>query len=164
MTSRTPHTVSLHQASLDLSSICVLTLIRGLHLLRFSDNTPDLARIAGGGYRLLPYALEFWIEHCSRYANLENSSWKDSPLVQHLNHLHDTHEQLSTDLNRAKDAHSSDTNASARLDDRMKSFAHMPAHELMIEILRIRRLASQSSYEDGKSMRNLWHRTRIRTH
>jgi len=138
------------QAELDLSSICAITLTRGLDLLRSGDMSAGLAQIASGNYRLLPYALEFWIEHCSRYAVSRDSLEVESPLTYHLTRLHDAHEHCLRSVKGAEELQASGEATISQPEDRLRPFAGIPAQNLMKEVLRIRLIASQCGCENGK--------------
>ncbi|EUC41875.1 hypothetical protein COCMIDRAFT_57997, partial [Bipolaris oryzae ATCC 44560] len=71
---QTPQIVPAIKAALDISSACAIIITRSLNLLRFKSNSLEyLTQVASGNYRLLPYAIEFWIEHCSQYASGRDS-------------------------------------------------------------------------------------------
>jgi hypothetical protein len=84
-----------------MSSACVVVITRGLDLLRLESSSIDyLARIASGNYRLLPYAIEFWIEHCSQYASGGGSLGLDRPFQHHLARMHEKHKDCLHALGR----------------------------------------------------------------
>lgn len=152
MKSSALHIVPVIHAELDLSSVCAVTLMRGLDLLRSGNYPVDLDRIARGNHRLLPYALEFWIEHCLLYTSNGGTLDEGCQLTHHLTRLHDTHGNLSKSLNWLKDELEPVEASDSQTKDRLKPFAHIPAYAMMEEVFRIRRLAIQGGYENGKGM------------
>jgi hypothetical protein len=139
-----PRFVTPLQAELDLSSVCVVILVRGLGLLRPRTNSDSHARLANGSYRLLPYALKFWIEHCSMYASKGGTLSANCPLAKHLSRLHEAHRLLSRSLNKPLSLVTE-----ALQDADLQNYARLPAHTLMVEVRRIQRLASENGYENG---------------
>ncbi len=117
-----------------------------------SDN---LIRIAGGSYRLLSYALEFWIEHCLMYASTGELLDLNNSLLRRLALLNHTHDQLS----KSFDSDGAESNSLAevpdtRLNDLLKLFAHVPIYTLMKGVLHARHLANRSDCETGEG--KLW--------
>lgn len=148
--SSSPRIVPAIHTELDLSSVCVITLIRGLGLLHPKDTPVDLVRIVRGSHRLLPYALEFWIEHCSNYASQEGYLGVANPLSRHLTRLHNTHEDASNHLNRLENSCAPNEPLNSEGDDQLKAFSHMPIHEIMKGVLHVRRLTGQRRCENGR--------------
>lgn len=127
-----------------MSCACIIIIIRGLELVRMGDNSADyLALIASGNYRLLPYAIEFWIEHCLQYASGRDLR-PGRPLQRHLDRLHGTHEDylhafgLGTTQNVSPDW----TNTT-HADERLSLFLNIPIYGLMVNLLSLRHLVSQ---------------------
>lgn len=152
MKSKVPQVVPPTQAQLDISSACAATLMRGLDLLH-PEAAPsyNLVRIASGGYRLLPYALEFWIEHCLLYALTGGPLDLDHPLPRHLTHLRNKHDQLSQRPDPGEIKYPCPSEAfGSQLADRLKVWAHVPIHDLMRGVLRARWSASQQFCENGE--------------
>jgi hypothetical protein len=147
-----PQVVTPLQAQLDISSACAATLIRGLDLLH-PEAAPsyNLVRVVSGSYRLLPYALEFWIEHCLLYASTGGPLDLDHLFSRHLTQLRNKHDQLSRRLDTGEIENPSPLEASqSQPDDRLKLLAHIPIHALMRGVLNARWSASQLLCENGE--------------
>jgi hypothetical protein len=112
-----------------------------------SSSVDYRAQIVSGKHRLLPYAIEFWIEHCSQYASKAGSLRMDQLFQQHLARMHDKHQQCLHALGRAMtQAQATDkTNTNVRL----QLFSNMPICELMADVLSLRQLASQLDGENS---------------
>jgi len=141
------------QAQLNISFSCSTILLRGLDLLH-QGSTPSkhLIQIAGGTYRLLPYALEYWVEHCLQYAVSDGLLEPGHILSHRLTELWDKHNQLLHIFDSGKFTHteSSKTFKEWPLDDRLKSVAHLPINGLMTDVLQVRRLADEQICENGE--------------
>jgi hypothetical protein len=149
--STAPKIISPMQAQLDISSTCNSTLVRGLNLLSLSVSHPgNLLRIVSGSHRLLPYALEFWIEHCLHYASAGGPLNLGQSASTCLSQLHDTHEQFSGKPDTVESSDGSAEVMEDYLDHRLKLFTHVPAHDLMRKVLHARWLASQQHCENGE--------------
>ena len=132
-------------AALYTSSACAIVITRGLDLVRLGSNSTDhLALIASGNYRLLPYAIEFWIEHCSQYASERGTLGLGQRLQHHLARMHEGHESCLHVHGRAVTQTNSpgETNHS-QADERLRLFSNMPIHGLMAGVLDFRRLVGQ---------------------
>ncbi|KAF2678067.1 hypothetical protein K458DRAFT_377432 [Lentithecium fluviatile CBS 122367] len=146
--------VPLSQVQLHMSLSCATTLIRGLDLLHQSaDPSAHHMRIVSGIYRLLPYALEYWIEHCLRYAASGGSLEPECLLSRRLAELRDKHSQC---LQTSESVELANTNSLEAFDewppdDRLKHMAHLSIHGLMREVLRVRRSAGQQICENGEA-------------
>ncbi|KAF1951045.1 hypothetical protein CC80DRAFT_553709 [Byssothecium circinans] len=126
--SKAPQVVPPTQAQLDISSACAAALMRGLDLLH-PEAAPsyNLVRIATGGYRLLPYALEFWIKHCLLYASTGGPLDPDHTLPGRLNHLRNKHDQPSQRPNTGEIKNPSPFEASkSQVADWFKLVADIP--------------------------------------
>jgi hypothetical protein len=145
--------VPLDQAELNISFSCVTTLIRGLELFHHSAAPSDhLIRIAGGTYRLLPYALEYWTEHCLQYAANNDSREPGSLLLGRLNELRMNHNKF-LEISRSGEVATPQSLISSKeypSDDRLKYMSHLPIKHLMGEVLRVRWLAGQQLCENGE--------------
>lgn len=150
--SQAPQIVSPLQAQLDISSACAATLMRGLDLLR-PEAAPsyNMVQIASGSCRLLPYALETWIEHCLLYASTGGSLTPDHLFSCRLTRLHSKHDQLlqGLDISEIEDYGSFEVSES-KLDDRLKLLAHISIHSLMRGVLHARWSASEHFCENGE--------------
>lgn len=139
------------QAQLDISSTCSFTLVRGLNLLSQSLSPHEnLVRIATGSYRLLSYALEFWIEHCLHYASIGGPLDQDQAISTCLSQLFNTHEQFSGKPDTVEPNNGSNGASEHHLDHRLELFTHMPIYNLMKKVLHARWLASQQHCESGE--------------
>ncbi|KAF2833694.1 hypothetical protein CC86DRAFT_13602 [Ophiobolus disseminans] len=145
-----PQIVPEVQAQLDLASVCVINLIRGLELLGADDSLADLVRIVRGGYRLLPYALDFWIEHCSLYATQEGFLGVVNPLARHLTRLHNTHENLAKKLKHLGNIRATAEPRNNEFCTQLEPFAHMPVFQTMTGVLHVRRIIARRDCESGK--------------
>jgi hypothetical protein len=126
--------------------------MRGLDLLR-PEAAPsyNLVQIASGTYRLLPYALESWIEHCLFYASSGGPLTLDHLLSCRLTRLRNKHDQLSQRLDISELENSGSFEVSeSKLDDRLQLLAHIPIHNLMKGVLYVRWSASQHFCENGE--------------
>ncbi|RYN19214.1 hypothetical protein AA0119_g12858 [Alternaria tenuissima] len=153
--SQTPHIVPELDAVLDISSACVIIIMRGLDLVFLDSGSIDcLARIASGNYRLLPYAIEFWIEHCSQYyASGGGSLGLDRPLQHHMARMYEKHQDYLHTLGRAiSQVKTQETAHASDVDGRLEPFSNMPIYGLMADVLHLRRLASQL---DGDNSSNI---------
>ena len=117
--------------------------MRGLELVRLGSNSTDyLALIASGNYRLLPYAIEFWIEHC-----LQHASGRDlrpgRPFQRQLDRLHGTHENYLHALGLAPTQNvSPDWANTTHAEERLNLFLNIPIYGLMADVMGLRQLAS----------------------
>ncbi|CAN9372932.1 unnamed protein product [Alternaria alternata] len=152
--SQTPQVVSKVDAVLDISSACAIVIMRGLDLVCLDSGSIDcLARIASGNYRLLPYAIEFWIEHCSQYYASGGSLGPDRPLQHHMARMYEKHQNYLHTLGRATRQVKTQENAHASdMDGRLEPFFNMPIYGLMADVLLLRGLASQL---DGENSSNI---------
>ena len=95
MKSTAPRIVRPIQAHLDISLVSAAILLRSLHLASgdssFSSNQ---ITVATGSYRLLPYALEYWIEHCLLYTSMEGTIGPNQALPYRLTQLREKHDQI----------------------------------------------------------------------
>jgi hypothetical protein len=140
------------QAQLNMSLACATTLIRGLDLL--SPNaapSKHLAPIARDTHRLLPYAIEYWIEHCLGYAT-GGSLQPDCILPHRLTELRRKHDRFlqMSERGESQNSYSPEITSESELDDRLKFMAHLPIHSLMREVLHIRWSAGQYVCENGE--------------
>jgi hypothetical protein len=128
-----------------MSSACAVVIIRGLELVRLgSDATAYLAVIASGNYRLLPYAIEFWIDHCSQYALGGGCLGLDRPLQRHLARLYEKHKDILHALRLAiPQAASPERAMKDHANEQIKLYSNIPIYGLMAEILSLRQLVSQ---------------------
>ena len=152
MKSKAPRIVPPLQAQLDVSTACATTLIRGLGLL-CPEAAPsyNMVQIASGSCRLLPYALESWIEHCLLYASTGGPLTLDHLFSCRLTRLRSKHDQLSQGLDISEIENSSSFEAfESKLDDRLKLLAHISIHSLMRGVLYARWSASQHFCEKGE--------------
>ncbi|OAL43118.1 hypothetical protein IQ07DRAFT_650395 [Pyrenochaeta sp. DS3sAY3a] len=145
---RSPHIVPAIRAELDLASVCAVMLTHGLRLLRPGEDSADLVAIGSGAYRLLPYALSFWIHHCILFAAGGGQCAVDHPLPRHLTRLYYQHEQISGGFKDGESNASPTEPQGKQQDDQLKHFANLPIYALMKAVLHIKRLVSQHECED----------------
>jgi hypothetical protein len=147
-----PEVVSQKQAQLDIAFACTTVLSRGLDLLCSDLMLPDnLVRIASGIYRLLPYALEYWIEHCLLFAMQAVPLGTDHILSRQLSYLDDKHGHVVQRLKHAEDVGPVPFDSSkSPSDDRLRLIEHLPTYDLMSKVLHVRWLADQHVCENGE--------------
>jgi hypothetical protein len=128
-----------------MSSACAVVIARGFELLRFEHSSiGHLAHIASGHYRLLPYAIEFWIDHCIQYASTGGSLGLDRSFQHHVARLHEKHKDCLHALACATTPIGTHNyNPTIHADHRLQLFADMPIYALMADVLSLRQLASQ---------------------
>ena len=126
--------------------------MRGLELVRLGSNSTDyLALIASGNCRLLPYATEFWIEHCLQYASGRDLR-PGRPFQRQLDRLHGTHEAYLHALGLATTHNvSSDWANATHAEERLSLFLNIPIYGLMANVLGLRQLVSQFDGDNGSS-------------
>jgi hypothetical protein len=109
-----------------------------------SSSIGYLGQIASGNYRLLPYAIEFWIEHCSQYATGGRLDL-DQLFQQHLAQMYEKHKDCLHELGHATiQVATQDNNNNANYaDERLQLFSNMPIYGLMADVLSLRHFASQ---------------------
>jgi hypothetical protein len=135
------------QVQLDLAMISVVTLSKGLELVRPNITFSEvLFQTASCNYRLLFYALEYWVEHCFQYAS--SSPRLHSTFTRHLDYLHEKHSRLAQLLGIPSPANES----LDELDERLRLFSQTPAQFLMREQLVNSQLTSKLKQpcRDGK--------------
>jgi hypothetical protein len=136
--------------ALDILSACAVVITRSLDLVYLDSGSVDyLVRIASGHHRLLPYALEFWIEHCLDYASSGGDLSPDGQFQYHLSRIHKKHVECLDALGRATvQVGTQGTAGASDVDDRLELFSSMPIHKLMADVQYLRLLASQSDGND----------------
>jgi hypothetical protein len=136
--------------ALDILSACAVVITRSLDLVCLDSGSVDyLVRIVSGHHRLLPYALEFWIEHCLDYASSRGNLSPDGHFQYHLSRIHEKHEECLDALGRATVQVGTQTAAEASdADERLEQLSSMPVHKLMADVQHLRLLASQSDSND----------------
>lgn len=125
----------------------MVVITRSLDLLCVdSGSVTNFARIVSGHHRLLPYSLEFWIEHCLEYASKRKNLCLDRVIEYHLDQLYEKHEGSlhAVGCNVVQTATQTETNVSYG-DERLELFSDMPIYGLMADVLQLRRLASQEN-------------------
>jgi hypothetical protein len=133
------------QVQLDLAMVSVVTLSKGLELVRPNITFSEvLFQTASCTHRLLFYALEYWVEHCFQYAS--NSSSLHSTFTRHLDYLHEKHSRLAQLLGIPITANESPEES----DERLRLFSQTPAQLLMREQLVSSQLTSKKPCRDGK--------------
>lgn len=130
--------------------MCAVTLTRGLLLLRQGEDSADLVAIGSGAYRLLPYALSFWIHHCILFAAAGRHCAIGYPLPRHLTRLFYQHEQISGGFKDGGSSANPTEPQSKQQDDQLQSFANLPIYALMKAVIHIKRLVSHYECEDGQ--------------
>jgi hypothetical protein len=124
-----------------------VVITRSLDLLRVDNGSvTNFARIMSGHHRLLPYALEFWIEHCLEYASERKNLGLDRALEHHLDQLYEEHtgSLLAVGCNAVQTITRTETNVNYG-DERLELFSGMPIYGLMADVLQLRRLTSQNN-------------------
>ncbi|KAH3951684.1 hypothetical protein HBI56_079460 [Parastagonospora nodorum] len=145
--------IPANDAALDILCVCTVVIMRSLDLLRLECNPNDhLTRIASGHYRLLPYAMEFWVEHCSQYASGGGSLGHDQPLQQHLAKLHEKHSTLHDLRQTTVQVETLDRDNTSYADESLHLFSNLPICSIMADVLSLRRLTSQF---DGENSSNI---------
>jgi hypothetical protein len=138
------------EAQQDLSISCIQTIIKGLDLLRYNRIPSDrFPLIAGGTYRLLPYALDFWIHHCLVHADQSGGIKMENPLLDKLQQLCNKHDEQKPTIVNATSPDSRAT-TSSKLDGRLVHFINHPIHGIMRSVLNARFEAGQSQCENGE--------------
>ena len=120
----------------------MVVITRSLDLLCVdSGSVTNFARIVSGHHRLLPYALEFWIEHCLEYASERENLGLDQAIQHHLDQLYEKHKSSlhAVGCNAVQTATQTETNVSYG-DERLELFSGMPIYGLMADVLQLRRL------------------------
>ncbi|RMZ72474.1 hypothetical protein GMOD_00007468 [Pyrenophora seminiperda CCB06] len=140
-----PQIVPAIDAALDISSACAIVITRALDLVRLESTSIDhLTLIASGNYRLLPYAIEFWIEHCSQYASRGGSFGLDRPFQHHLSRMHKKHKDCLHVLGGATgQLRTQDKSHASHIVEKLEHFFNMPIHGLMADVLSLRQLVSE---------------------
>lgn len=134
-------------------SACAIVIARGFELLRLENSSIDhLGRVASGNYRLLPYAIEFWIDHCMRYASVGGNLGPDRPFQYHVTRMCETHKECMHALGHVIQVDTKDEPKVTLVDEQLGLFLNTPIHCLMSDVLRFRRVASQLN-DDNRSGR-----------
>lgn len=133
------------QVQLDLAMISVVTLSKGLELVRPNITYSEvLFQTASCNHRLLFYALEYWVEHCFQYAS--SSPSLHTTFTRHLDYLHEKHLRLAQLLGMPSTAKEFLEDS----DERLCLFSQTPARLLMREQLVNNQLTSKQPCRDGK--------------
>jgi hypothetical protein len=131
-----------------MSSACAVVIARGFELLRFEHSSiGHLAHIASGHYRLLPYAIEFWIDHCIQYASTGGSLGPDRPFQDHVARMCETHKECKHAIGHVIQVDTQDEPNVGLVDEQIGLFVNTPIHCLMSDVLRFKRVASQLNDE-----------------
>ena len=149
--------ISLNKAELNISFSCATTLIRGLELFCQSAAPSErLMQIASSTHRLLPYALEYWTEHCLRYAASCGSLEPGSLLPRRLSELENKHSSFLQTFRGGELASPRPLESSNECppDDRLKCISHLPIQHLIDEVLHVRSIAGQQCCENGEGKLN----------
>ena len=105
--------------------------------------------MGSGLYRLLPYALEFWIEHFLQYASNYGCVEEDQPLVRHLSALRSKHDHILQIVGKPESKFSHDATPDDSLDGRLRLVSHLSIYGLIRELLSLRRTIRQMKFENG---------------
>ncbi|KAJ8130813.1 hypothetical protein O1611_g2810 [Lasiodiplodia mahajangana] len=133
---------------------CVTVLKDGLHLL--DPELPDLSllpQILNGSFALLPYAIDFWLEHVLFHAS-STILRKESVLGQALSSLELFHGKLCSSLKphtpgeACFSTHVSD-------DVRLEKLSHLSVYSLCASILAFRANCQGKSASNGKEFEEL---------
>jgi hypothetical protein len=153
---QTPQIIPAIDAALDISWACAVVITRSLDLLRLeSSSIGYLAQIASGNYRLLPYAIEFWIEHCLQYASGGRLDL-DRLFQHHLAQMHEKHKDCLHELGRATIQVATQDNDNADyVDERIQLFTKIPIYGLIADVLSLRQSASQLDGQNSSGMLRL---------
>jgi len=123
-----------------------------------TNSADHLALIASGNYRLLPYAIEFWIEHCSQYASERGTLGLDQRLQHHLARMHQGHESCLHAHGRAvTQTNLPGETTHSQADERLRLFSNMPIYGLMAGVLDFRRLVGQLDGDNSSGRLELDH-------
>ncbi|KAH7068353.1 hypothetical protein BKA63DRAFT_112495 [Paraphoma chrysanthemicola] len=140
------------QAQLDIASASVGLLVKGLKLLMPTVGQADvLVKIAGGSYRLLTYALEFWIEHCLLYVTSVGYSGVQEVLSERMARLQEEHDYMVRRLHHTvHQRHADALPSETEVDQRVDLYTDRPAQTIMRDHLLTRKLVSLKHCENGK--------------
>ncbi|KAI1734594.1 hypothetical protein F4680DRAFT_336723 [Xylaria scruposa] len=137
-----------------ISFACVTVLKDSLSLL--DPEIPQISqipRILSGSFALLPYAIDFWLDHilaCAIIARLP----EDSSLGQALSSLKLIHDQLCSSLKH--DVLRSKISLSYVLTDtRLERLSHLPIYSLCASILALRADCKDKSASNGQEFEEL---------
>ncbi|KAF2728956.1 ankyrin [Polyplosphaeria fusca] len=143
--------ISRELSQLNISYACTSALVKGLSLLGPRKTSEYLISIANGTHRLLPYSINHWIEHCLDYAKCGGKLDMNCPLPRLLAELQRKHDQLLQEIAERDPSHHQSAS-----DVDMKSFKdgfellrHLPAHQLMQDVLSDQSNTSQYAYAEA---------------
>ncbi|KAH7092298.1 hypothetical protein FB567DRAFT_235606 [Paraphoma chrysanthemicola] len=147
-----PEIIPTPEAQLDIASASVGLLVKGLEFLMPNIEQSDvMAKVAGGSYRLLTYAIDFWIEHCLLYITSVGDFTAQGLLLEWLARLQDKHDHIIRGLHHT--AHVPDADAlpsDTEVDRRLHLYAGRPAQTIMRHTLTTRQFVSRGKCENGK--------------
>lgn len=128
--------------------------MKGLDLLQRNIGQTEIsAQVVSGSYRLLPYAMEFWIEHCLLYSKSAGTSGVDRVILNLLSLLQRKHDSLAQALHHESRRHEVSANSSGtEVDEQTGPCAGWPAQMLMRDSLRTRTFVSRENCENGKGI------------
>ena len=129
-----------------------VALTNGLDLLGpNADPSYRLTSVVSGVHRLLPYAIDYWIEHCLVYST-SGSLQPDCGLALRLCDLKIKHNQILQNWNTPGDhnSHQIHPTTGCILDDRLRFIAHLPIFPLVTAVLEARKSASQHIPDNGE--------------
>ncbi|KAL9093837.1 MAG: hypothetical protein Q9165_003760 [Trypethelium subeluteriae] len=152
MNSATSVPIQRMDSHYDITFACVATLASGLDLVGPEVAEQDrLMSVASRKHGLIPYAIEYWIEHLLLYASAGGTFEQDRPLSLHLSSFLNKHNQLfHLTKSHANEAACEDEGASyGKSDKRLGLLANLPVHDLARKILHLRWLSNQESSESG---------------
>ncbi|ORY00158.1 hypothetical protein BCR34DRAFT_606363 [Clohesyomyces aquaticus] len=143
------------EAHQDLAFACTTVLLSGLALVD-PGMTPvkRLVKVGGGLYRLLPYALEYWIDHVLLYVSSGASLDRNHRLAQHLSRLRVEHDRLLTLIGRSKGPLENPNEIATPNpgDLRLQLLSHLYIHDLIQDVLHFRHQSAQGNCENGKAV------------
>ena len=125
--------------------------MRGLDFVRSGSNAIDyLAQIAIGNYRLLPYAIAFWIQHCLRYASGGGTLGPDCPLRHHLTKMHRKHEDcLDTQMCATTRNETQNMADASHTSEPLQLYSNVPVYRLMGDVLSLRNLVNGENRDNS---------------
>lgn len=108
-----------------------------------------LVQVGSRLYRLLPYAIEHWIDHLFLYASSGGILDPDHSLPQHLSDLRCRHNQILGDENEP--ARSVETSSDEQQGENLQLLTHLSIHDLVRKVIQVRlRLSREGGCESGQ--------------
>ncbi|KAI3318736.1 hypothetical protein HD806DRAFT_510815 [Xylariaceae sp. AK1471] len=108
----------------------------------------QLPRILSGSFALLPYAIDFWLDHVLTCANIARLP-EESSLGQALNSLELFHGQMCSKLNRNASSKAS-LSTYVSTDSCLETLSHLPVYSLCVRIVKFRADCKDKSASSGQ--------------